>query len=95
MLLAVETATLESTTRYRAFKPEVFTEYKTRVLVSAGLAYVKSTRGFDSVGGYRYFKDYVKNRILKLLKNPELAKHYSIRTPEGTLLYGLLGTGKT
>ena len=90
-----ETAALESFVRFQDFKVEVFTEYKIKLLREMGLEYIEPKRGFESVGGYEYLKDYVKNRIVKVLRNPDLAEKFGIPIPKGILLYGMPGTGKT
>ncbi|NHV05785.1 MAG: ATP-binding protein [Thaumarchaeota archaeon] len=90
-----ETAALSSFFKYRDFKVEEFTTYKIEILKNYGLEYIIPTRGFESVGGYDYLKNYVKDRLIKLLKNPELAEAYGLRPPRGILFYGYPGTGKT
>jgi len=90
-----ESAALESFYKERKFSVPVFTEYKIKVLSEMGLQYIKPSRGFESVGGYDYLKDYVKKRIIKPLRNPEIAQKYGLGIPKGILLYGLHGCGKT
>jgi transitional endoplasmic reticulum ATPase len=91
----VETAAVESFSRYTDFRVEVFTEYKIKILREMGLEYVRPERGFESVGGYDYLKRYVTNRIIKILRSPDLAEKYGLSVPRGILLYGPPGTGKT
>jgi len=91
----VETAALESFATHRDFKVEVFTQYKIKLLREAGLEFVTPTRGFESVGGYDYLKEYVARRVVGVLRNPELAARYGLGIPKGILLYGPPGTGKT
>jgi SpoVK/Ycf46/Vps4 family AAA+-type ATPase len=90
-----ETAALESFLQYRDFKVEVFTAYKIKLLKEMGLEYIQPTRGFESVGGYDYLKNYISNRVIKVLRNPEIAAKYGLGVPKGILLYGPPGTGKT
>jgi len=91
----VETAALESFALHRDFRVEVFTSYKVKLLKEMGLEYVQPSRGFESVGGYEYLKQYVLNRVVKPLRNPDVAKRYGLGVPKGVLLYGPPGTGKT
>jgi hypothetical protein len=91
----VETAALESFATLHDFKVEVFTQYKIKLLREAGLEFVTPTRGFESVGGYDYLKQYIMNRVVRVLRNPELAARYGLGVPKGILLYGPPGTGKT
>jgi AAA+ superfamily predicted ATPase len=91
----VETAALESFATFRDFKVEVFTAYKVKLLHEAGLEFINPARGFESVGGYDYLKNYIMNRVVKVLRNPDVAQHYGLGVPKGILLYGPPGTGKT
>jgi AAA+ superfamily predicted ATPase len=91
----VETAALESFASYGDFKVEVFTQYKIKILRELGLEFVQPSRGFESVGGYEYLKEYVARRVVRVLRNPELAARYGLSVPKGILLYGPPGTGKT
>jgi AAA+ superfamily predicted ATPase len=91
----VETASIESFVMYGDFRVEVFTRYKIKLLKEMGLEYVNPSRGFESVGGYDYLKQYVLNRVVRVLRNPEVAQKYGLGVPKGILLYGPPGTGKT
>ncbi len=51
--------------------------------------------GFDDVAGFEKLKDQVSKKVLFFLKDPDLAKQYKIRQPNGMLLYGPPGCGKT
>jgi SpoVK/Ycf46/Vps4 family AAA+-type ATPase len=91
----VETVALESFLLHRDFKVEVFTQYKIKLLKEMGIEYIVPSRGFESVGGYDYLKQYVLNRVVRVLRNPDLAKKFGLGVPRGILLYGPPGTGKT
>jgi len=91
----VETAALESFYTTRKFDVKTFTNYKTQLLKNYGIEYITPKRGFESVGGYRLLKSYVRKRIIALLRHPEKAKYYGLTAPRGILLYGYTGTGKT
>jgi SpoVK/Ycf46/Vps4 family AAA+-type ATPase len=91
----IETVTLESFMLYRDFKVEVFTSYKIKLLKEIGIEYIVPSRGFESIGGYNYLKEYVRNRIIRVLRNPDIAQRYGLSVPRGILLYGPPGTGKT
>jgi len=94
-LYDVETAAIESFSRHGDFRVEVFTSYKIKLLKEMGLEYVRPERGFESIGGYQYLKKYVTNRVIKVLRNPDIAEKYGLSVPRGILLYGPPGTGKT
>jgi len=91
----VETAAHESLFRSRKFDVEVFTDYKVRILKNYGIEWVEPRRGFESVGGYGYLKDYVARRVIEVIRNPDNAKKYGLDVPRGVLLFGPPGTGKT
>jgi ATP-dependent 26S proteasome regulatory subunit len=90
-----ETALLENLKLDKDYNPARFNEYKIEVLKSYGLQYVEPKRGFDTVGGYDYLKDYIRNNIINVLKDPERAFRTGVRIPKGLLLFGPPGTGKT
>jgi len=90
-----ETAAMESFFRLRRFDVEVFTGYKVGILKNYGIEWVEPRRGFESVGGYQYLKEYVTKRVINVIKNPDTAKRYGLDIPRGLLLFGPPGTGKT
>ena len=55
----------------------------------------KNAGGFKDVAGMDELKDRVKKKILFFLANPDLAEQYKIAYPNGMLLYGPPGCGKT
>ena len=91
----VETASLESVIKYRQFNPKIYTEYKISLLKKYDIDYIEPKRGFESVGGYDFLKDYVKKRIIKLIKRPDIARKYGLTPPRGIILYGYYGCGKS
>jgi len=91
----IESALMESFLLTKSFDPRMLTEYKIKILKQEGLQYVTPTRGFESVGGYQYLKDYIRNRVINVLKKPKLANKLGISIPRGIILYGPAGTGKS
>ena len=91
----IETAALESFHTHRKFAVEPFSDYKIGLLKEKDVRYVMPERGFESVGGYDYLKQYIQNNIIKVLRNPDIARHYGLRIPRGIILYGTPGCGKT
>lgn len=55
----------------------------------------KKGNGFDDVAGMEDLKARMKVEIIKVLKDPEKAKKFGITIPNGLLLYGPPGCGKT
>lgn len=51
--------------------------------------------GFKDVAGMEQLKEYMQKKLLYFLKNPGLAREYKIDLPNGMLLYGPPGCGKT
>ncbi len=56
---------------------------------------VKKGRGFDDVAGMDELKDLLRKKVLFILKNKEKAQRYRLTPPNGMLLYGPPGCGKT
>lgn len=90
-----ETAAIESFYLYREFRISAFTEFKIDILQTHNLQYVEPTIDFSLVGGYKLLKDYIRNRVIFPLRNPETAKYYAVGLPKGIILYGYYGCGKT
>ena len=94
-LHSTETAALESFFADRKFNVPAFTEYKIKILETYNLQYVEPAIDFGLVGGYKLLKDYIRNRVIYPLRNPEKAKYYGVGLPKGLILYGYFGCGKT
>lgn len=94
-LFEIQTALLRSYAKYRRLEVSEFAAMKKENLKSLGIDYLEAKRGFESVGGYEYLKQYFRSRLIRLLRNPEVAEAYGLRPPRGILLFGPPGTGKT
>ena len=55
----------------------------------------KEGNGFADVAGMQDIKDFMQKKIINVLKNPERAKKFKIQIPNGMLLYGPPGCGKS
>lgn len=57
--------------------------------------YIKRGNGFDDIAGMSALKKQLKSEILDVLKRPEHFKKYGVTIPNGMLLYGPPGCGKS
>ena len=51
--------------------------------------------GFKDIAGMKTLKDYLQQRVIFVIQNKEQAEKYRLTTPNGMLLYGPPGCGKT
>lgn len=51
--------------------------------------------GFEDIAGMQELKDYLSQKIIYVVKNKELMSKYRVTPPNGILLYGPPGCGKT
>jgi len=56
---------------------------------------VKRGNGFDDIAGMDDLKNTLKSKIIDVIKRPEHFKKYGVTIPNGMLLYGPPGCGKT
>lgn len=52
-------------------------------------------RGFEDIAGMRDLKEMLQKSVIFILQNKELAEEYKLTPPNGMLLYGPPGCGKT
>jgi len=57
--------------------------------------YKKIGNGFNDIGGMNSLKELLKTKVLDVLNKPEHFKKYGVTVPNGMLLYGPPGCGKT
>lgn len=89
---------IENETCPRIETSPVKTEYATNETDSKVETYTLSQKegnGFADVAGMDDIKAMLQQKILFLLKNPEKAQKYKLTPPNGMLLYGPPGCGKT
>ena len=55
----------------------------------------KIGNGFNDIGGMNSLKELLKTKVLDVLNKPEYFKKYGVTVPNGMLLYGPPGCGKT
>lgn len=56
---------------------------------------VKKGKGFSVIAGMKKLKDQLKNDVIDVIENPEEYKKHNLGLPNGMLLYGPPGCGKT
>jgi len=92
----VESVALESFFRFRKLDPRAMTAFKYDIVRKSGILDIGEPKyGFEAVGGYDVLKEFIRNNIIKVLRNPKKAEKLGIRPPRGILLFGAAGTGKT
>ena len=52
-------------------------------------------KGFDAIAGLDDLKKEMKRSVIDVLQNPEKAERYGVKLPNGMILYGPPGCGKT
>jgi len=52
-------------------------------------------KGFDAIAGMQHLKDQLQHDIINFIENPEEYKKHNLGLPNGMLLYGPPGCGKT
>ena len=65
--------------------------------VSSGILDVRrgGGNGFKDIAGMQSLKDFLDQKVIFVMRNPDIAKEYRLTTPNGMLLYGPPGCGKT
>jgi transitional endoplasmic reticulum ATPase len=83
--------TLDDMLTYLRREELISVESKTNVKISP----TKKGNGFDDIGGMDYLKEMLKTEVIDVLNNPDHFKKYGVSVPNGMLLYGPPGCGKT
>lgn len=76
-------------------EPQNVEERKKHSSFSASKKNVRRGNGFKDIAGMTELKDEVTRSVLNILRNTEKAKRYKISIPNGMLLYGPPGCGKS
>jgi transitional endoplasmic reticulum ATPase len=58
-------------------------------------SYVKKGKGFNAIAGMKKLKDQLKYDVIDVIENPDEYKKHNLGLPNGMLLYGPPGCGKT
>lgn len=90
--MPVKKAEVESEKRKMATESRHEREDEMQVSVEAER---RSGNGFDGVAGMEELKKMMREKIIFVLKNKDLAEKYKLTPPNGMLLYGPPGCGKT
>lgn len=76
-------------------KDALFEDDRIRPLEEENVEKTNNVRGFAAIAGMDELKEKLKIDIIKVLKDPVRAKRFGITIPNGLLLYGPPGCGKT
>ncbi|MDR0680752.1 MAG: AAA family ATPase [Dysgonamonadaceae bacterium] len=68
---------------------------KTDSKISTSKIKPKRGKGFAAIAGMQQLKDQMKTDVIDVIKNPEEYKRHNLGLPNGMLLYGPPGCGKT
>lgn len=91
-----ETVLLESFLRTKKFKTEYISTLKQEQVEKQGLlSIIKPTYGFDRIGGYNSVKKFIREGIIDVFNNPELASELQLEPLRSVLLFGIWGSGKS
>jgi len=92
----LESVALKSIYKFKELRNDVLREYKAEIIRKSGILDIEEPAyGFEAVGGYDVLKAFIRDNIIKVIKNPQKAEKLSIRPPRGILFFGMGGTGKT
>ena len=56
---------------------------------------IQKDKGFNAIAGMNHLKEQMRNDVINVIENPEEYKEHNIGLPNGMLLYGPPGCGKT
>ncbi len=70
-------------------------EKGTKTFEKSAISPVKKGKGFAAIAGMNALKEQLKYDVIEVLENPEEYKKHNIGLPNGMLLYGPPGCGKT
>lgn len=92
----LRTILLESHYRKKPFDPAEIGRLKGELIKREDIVEILEPQGgFASVGGYEPVKEFIRQNIIKLLKDPTTYEKFGAPLPRGLLLFGPPGTGKT
>ena len=91
-----ESVLLKSFSRERQFKIEYISALKREQVRKQGILQIlKPEYDFRRIGGYNSVKNFIKERIIDVFANPELANELQVNPLRSLLLFGIPGSGKS
>ena len=100
-LIQFESLLYESAVKFKIKRNEIipaswFAEKKVELLNRAEYFTLSTpTHGLEAFASPEVIKNYIEKRIIKVIKEYDRAKKIGMRYPDGLLLFGMQGTGKT
>lgn len=79
---------IEEIQKAKSKKAEQETKKENKSIVIKG-------KGFSAIAGMKHLKDQLQNDVINVIENPEEYKKHNLGLPNGMLLYGPPGCGKT
>lgn len=79
----------------KALRREMVMEHSEKGVGESSKARVKEGQGFSAIAGMQSLKDILYNDVIRALNETELYQSYGVTIPNGMLLYGPPGCGKT
>lgn len=91
-----EAALVGSMYKFKQIDMPYLQQQKREVIARRGnLTLLDSNKGFESIGGYEYVRNFLNDFIVLPMRHPSEAAKMGVELPKGLLLFGIEGTGKT
>ncbi|MBU7045030.1 MAG: ATP-binding protein [Theionarchaea archaeon] len=92
----IATVLLESFLHTRKFETSFISQLKQEQVEKHGILKILNPNyGFERIGGYESIKNFIREGIINVLQNPELADELNLKPLRGVLLFGIWGSGKS
>lgn len=91
-----ETVLMESFSQTKEFKTEFISSLKQEQVEKQGILQILNPGyGFERIGGYDSVKNFIREGIIEVFQNPDLANDLQLEPLRSILLFGIWGSGKS